>query len=62
MDKAIEVQNLHKAFGERKAVQGVSFEVEKGEISACSARTGPGRPPPSRCSPACCAQTMGRPL
>ena len=31
MEKAIEVQNLHKAFGERQAVQGINFTVEKGE-------------------------------
>ena len=30
MEKAIEVQNLHKAFGERLAVQGIDFSVEKG--------------------------------
>ena len=29
---AIEVKDLHKAFGETKAVDGVSFSVEKGEI------------------------------
>ena len=30
--KAIEVQNLHKNFSEIRAVDGVSFNVEQGEI------------------------------
>ena len=40
--KAIEVQNLHKAFGETKAVDGVSFEVESGEIFSLLGPNGAG--------------------
>jgi ABC-2 type transport system ATP-binding protein len=43
MEKAIVVQNLHKAFGELKAVQGVNFEVEKGEIFSLLGPNGAGK-------------------
>ena len=43
MEKAIKVQNLHKAFGELKAVQGVNFEVEKGEIFSLLGPNGAGK-------------------
>ena len=43
MDKAIEVKNLHKAFGERQAVQGISFSVEKGEIFSLLGPNGAGK-------------------
>ena len=43
MEKAIEVQNLHKAFGERQAVQGISFTVEKGEIFSLLGPNGAGK-------------------
>jgi ABC-2 type transport system ATP-binding protein len=41
--KAIEVQNLYKAFGETKAVDGVSFEVERGEIFSLLGPNGAGK-------------------
>ena len=43
MEKAIEVQNLHKAFGDRQAVQGVNFTVEKGEIFSLLGPNGAGK-------------------
>jgi len=41
--KAIEVKNLHKAYGDLKAVDGVSFEVEKGEIFSLLGPNGAGK-------------------
>ena len=43
MEKAIQVQNLVKAFGETKAVEGVSFEVEQGEIFSLLGPNGAGK-------------------
>ncbi len=40
---AIEVLDLHRAFGETKAVQGVSFEVERGEIFSLLGPNGAGK-------------------
>ena len=40
---AIEVQNLKKNFGELKAVQGVSFAVEQGEIFSLLGPNGAGK-------------------
>jgi len=40
---AIEVKNLYKAFGETKAVQGVNFTVEKGEIFSLLGPNGAGK-------------------
>jgi ABC-2 type transport system ATP-binding protein len=41
--KAIEVKNLHKAFGETKAVAGVSFNVDQGEIFSLLGPNGAGK-------------------
>jgi ABC-2 type transport system ATP-binding protein len=40
---AIEVIDLHKSFGEVRAVQGVSFNVEKGEIFSLLGPNGAGK-------------------
>jgi ABC-2 type transport system ATP-binding protein len=42
-DIAIEVQDLHKSFGETQAVQGVSFNVEQGEIFSLLGPNGAGK-------------------
>jgi len=41
--KAIEVQDLHKTRGENKAVQGVSFDVARGEIFSLLGPNGAGK-------------------
>ena len=41
--KAIEVLNLHKSFGENKAVQGVDFTVQQGEIFSLLGPNGAGK-------------------
>src|SRR5574340_303592 len=40
---AIEVKNLHKSFGAIKAVQGVSFNVQQGEIFGLLGPNGAGK-------------------
>src|SRR5512145_3097967 len=42
-DSAISVQNLQKSFGDNKAVQGISFEVQQGEIFSLLGPNGAGK-------------------
>ncbi|MEW6093185.1 MAG: ABC transporter ATP-binding protein [Chloroflexota bacterium] len=41
--QAIEVKNLHKSFGDLKAVDGISFEVAQGEIFSLLGPNGAGK-------------------
>lgn len=43
MTSAIQVQNIHKSFGSLKAVQGVTFEVQQGEIFSLLGPNGAGK-------------------
>lgn len=43
MENIIEIKNLSKSFGEVKAVQGLSFRVEKGELFAFLGVNGAGK-------------------
>ena len=43
MDKAIEVKNLTKNYGKVKAIRGISFEVDKGEIFGLIGPNGAGK-------------------
>lgn len=48
MPHVIVVDSLTKRYGETKAVQGISFTVEKAKFSGLSVRTEPVRPQPLR--------------
>ncbi len=43
MEKAIEVKNLHKSYGQVKAVDGVSFDVLRGEVFTLLGPNGAGK-------------------
>src|SRR4051794_36434673 len=44
-DFILEADKLHKTFGERVAVQALSFGLRRGEIFTLLAPTGAGKPP-----------------
>ena len=46
MTELVRIDNLVKHFGPIKAVDGVSFSVERGEVLGFWARTEPGNRPP----------------
>ena len=43
MEKIIEINNLNKSFGDLKAVDDLSFSVEKGELFAFLGVNGAGK-------------------
>jgi len=43
MDKIIEIKNLHKSFGDVHAVDGLSFEIRRGELFAFLGVNGAGK-------------------
>ncbi|MEG0329159.1 MAG: ABC transporter ATP-binding protein [Longicatena sp.] len=43
MENSIEVHNVYKAFGKKQALQGISFQVKKGEIFAFLGPNGAGK-------------------
>ena len=43
METVISVHNLHKAYGEKRAVDGISFDVEKGTIFGLLGHNGAGK-------------------
>ncbi len=42
-EPAIEVQNLHKSYGENEAVRGLDFRVERGEVFGLLGPNGAGK-------------------
>ena len=58
---AIDIQNVFKAFGEQKVLNGVSFQVRRGETLAVLGRSGTARAFFSVSSLACKLQTLALP-
>ncbi len=49
MDIAVEVKDLHKAFGELKVLKGVSIEISEGEVVSVIGPSGSGKSTLARC-------------
>ena len=49
MTHAIDVRNLHKAFGDLEVLQGIDFTVETGEVVCVLGPSGPGKSTLLRC-------------
>ena len=43
MDRVVSVENLHKSYGERERLHGISFEVRSGEILGFLGTNGAGK-------------------
>ncbi len=42
----VQLQDVAKSFDQVRAVDGVSFSIDRGEVVGFLDPTGPGRPPP----------------
>ena len=56
-EPAIQVTGLVKTYGDVRAVDGVSFEVNPGTVFGLLAPTVRARPRPCACSPPCSRRT-----
>ena len=43
MDSVVELRNVHKAFGEKKVLEGVSLDITKGEVFYIIGKSGSGK-------------------
>ena len=56
MESVIQVKDLKKYFGDVKAVDGISFQIEQGELFGFLGINGAGKSQPSTCSVHCIRQ------
>jgi ABC-2 type transport system ATP-binding protein len=56
----IHVKSLSKDYGSRRAVDGITFNAEKGEILGFLGPNGAAKPPPCACSPVTCRPPAAR--
>ena len=43
MDSVVELRDVHKAFGEKKVLEGVSLDITKGEVFYIIGKSGSGK-------------------